>query len=159
MKKLFCQHPYQLEHDERLQLLDRRFPDSGHGMFWKIYHRIKLGNGSYALSALQTELGTDGKRRKRLQSVLNDFRLFIIENGMVQLSTGLTISDLRPKTERKVTNKEKLQKLQQQLDRGYSGTLLPEDLRRMDEQALQQVQADIQARNQQELNATAVSCD
>ena len=85
-KKIYCQHPYELEDDPRMVRLDKVFPDSGYGLFWKIYRRIRLGNGRYPVTALYTELCGNNKRRKqRLFKVLNHFDLFFIDRGMVEL--------------------------------------------------------------------------
>ena len=145
-KKIFCQHPYELEQDERMKRLDKKFPDSGHGVFWKIYHRIRLGNGTYPITALYAEItGNDKRRRHRLRCVLTDFDLFIIENNMVMLSNGLTISELHPRQERKPSSSDRLKQIQQNIDEGYDSTLFPEDLRAMDNMSIENIKDEIRA--------------
>jgi len=152
-KKIFCQHPYELEQDERMKRLDKKFPDSGHGVFWKIYHRIRLGNGTYPITALYAEIsGSNKQRQHRLRCVLTDFDLFIIENNMVTLANGLTISELHPRQDRQPSSSDRLKKIQENIQKGYDNTLFPEESRQMDEEALQRVQEDIREANEEQLN-------
>ena len=151
-KKYFFQHPYELENDERMKLLDKRIPDAGHGVFWKIFYRLRLGNGTYPVSAIVSEISGDSKvRRRRVERVLTEFNLFIIENGMVSLATGLTISEIIPRHDRKPSSREKLEKIQQNIAGGYDNTLFPDETREMDEAALLSVQNEIRANNDKEL--------
>lgn len=151
-KKFFFLHPYELENDERMKLLDKKIPDSGMGVFWKIFYRLRRGNGTYALSGLIAEIAGDSRlRRKRLERVLNEFNLFIIENGMVSLAQGLTVSELRPRHERNISNKDKLKQVQEKIARGYDDTIMPEALRQMDLDALQRVQDDVRIENEKQL--------
>lgn len=151
-KKYFFQHPYELENDARMKLLDKRMPDSGPGVFWKIFYRLRLGNGTYPLSAIISEIAGENKvRRRRVERVLNEFNLFIIENKMVTLANGLTISDIHPRNERKPSTQEKLEKIQQNISEGYDNTLMPDELRQMDETALKKVQSEIREANADQL--------
>lgn len=153
-KKIFCQHPFELENDPRILRLDKVFPDSGFGVFYKIRNRICLGGGQYALSGIVAELGGNNTRRKqRLERVLTDFDLFVIENGMVALAQGLTVSELYPRNARHQSNTDRLKQVQQNIQKGYDGNLFPEESRQMDEEALQKVQSEIRAQNQEQINS------
>ena len=153
-KQIFFQHPFELEKDDRMQRLDKALPDSGHGLFWKIYHRVRLGGGKYPVSGLYAELAGDNERRKkRLFRVLNQFNLFCIDQGMVELGQNLTISEIRPRESRKDSPREKLQAVQKNINEGYANTLIPDELAQMDQQTLEQVQNEIREQNEKELES------
>ena len=54
-KSIFFQHPYELEKDERIQNLDKKMPDCGFGVFWKVYHRIRKAGTRYPVSGLMAK--------------------------------------------------------------------------------------------------------
>ena len=152
-KSIFFQHPFDLEKDERMQRLDKALPDSGHGLFWKIYHRIRLGGGKYPISGLYAELaGNNQQRKKRLFRVLNQFDLFCISQGMVELGMNLTISEIRPREKRSQGAREKLQAVQRNIHDAYANTLIPDELAQMDQLALENVQTEIREQNEKELD-------
>ena len=54
-KQIFFQHPFELEKDDRMQRLDKALPESGHGLFWKVYHRIRKAGTRYPVSGLMAK--------------------------------------------------------------------------------------------------------
>ena len=153
-KKYFFQHPYELENDERYMLLRRKMWCEGTGIFWDVFMRLKRGNSTYPVSAILEEIsGGRDTRKRKVSRVLTEFDLFVIDDGMVSLSTGFTMNELHPRSERKKSSRERLEKIQQSIADGYDDTLFPDETREMDEQALQSVQDEIRENNQAELSS------
>lgn len=153
-KKIFCQSPFELENDERIRRMDRLLPDSGFGVFIKIRNRISRGGGSYALSGIMSELtASSQKRRRRVERVLTEFDLFVVEDGMVRLAPGLTVKEMYPRGERTESPSERLKKVQESMSRGYDEELFPEEMQRMDAAAAAALSQEIRSENQKALEA------
>lgn len=153
-KKIFCQSPFELENDERIRRMDRLLPDSGFGVFIKIRNRISRGGGAYALSGIMSELtASSQKRRRRVERVLTEFDLFVVEDGMVRLAPGLTVKEMYPRGERTGSPSERLKKVQESMSRGYDEELFPEEMQRMDAAAAAALNEEIRSENQKALEA------
>lgn len=150
VRKIFCQNPFELEKDGRIRRMDQALPDSGFGLFNKIRNCICLGGGSYALSGLLSELTAGShreQRRKRLERVLTEFDLFVMEAGLVRLAPGLTVKEMYPREERTASPSERLKKVEASMGKGYDEELFPEDSRQMDQTAAQRLREEIRSEN------------
>lgn len=127
----FFQHPFELELEPRMQTLRRKMWCEGIGIFWEVYRLVRLGRGQYPLDSILALADGRETRRRKIGRVISDFNLFLVENGMVSLQPGLTVSafvqrdSIRKKAKRAATIGQK----------GYDDTLFPEEMQQMDDEA------------------------
>ncbi len=144
---LFFQHPFRLEEDERVKNLRARLGFEGMGMFWEVYRRIRLGGGQYPLDSIILMAEGKAARVKKIQRLLTEFDLFLIDMGMVSMGSGLTVKSFKAR--------HSVIDLQNQVDeiqeRTYDDTLMPEELAAMDAQAKERLQTRIKENNQHAL--------
>lgn len=143
----FFHHPYELDNDSRMQLLRQKMWCEGTGIFWDIFMRLRRGRGLYPLSALIAEVsGGRDTRARKVQRVLTDFDLFVITNGMVELASGLSVSDLLPK--KRTPPQERIAEIHKLMNEEQTQpNLFPEESRQMLEDAMEQTQQQIREQN------------
>ena len=146
---IFYQHPYELDQEPRIQKLYQKMWFTGIGILEFIYKKLRLGKGTYPLDSILAT--ADGKkiRLKQLQRVLNDFDLFIIENGMVQLRPGLNTNDFI----RRDTNSRKARRAAELTQQDYSDNLFPEEAKRMDLAEADRLNQEVRNANAEALNS------
>lgn len=121
----------------------------GIGIFWTIYRQLRLCNGKYPLGALLLLAKGSKTRERKIVRVIQDFDLFLIENGIVQLQTGLSAAELKPNST--VPPKDKPGMIRDRIRQGYDDNLFPVECKEMDEDALEQSVQEIRDNNAQEL--------
>ncbi len=121
----------------------------GIGIFWTIYRQLRLCNGKYPLGALLLLAKGSKTRERKIVRVILDFDLFLIENGIVQLQTGLSAAELKPNST--VPPKDKPGMIRERIRQGYDDNLFPVECKEMDEDALEQSVQEIRDNNAQEL--------
>lgn len=137
---LYFHNPFELCMEPRIQNLRSKMSFEGMGIFWDIYRLIRLGSGKYALdSIIGLADGRPAKERK-VRRVLTEFRLFIVENGMVSLQPGLSASDFVTK-EKSLSAKARI--AANIGSEGYENSLFAEEMHQMDEEARQKLQQQI----------------
>ena len=150
-KPIFFQNPFDLDKDPRIQKLKKKMWATGYGIFCMIQKSIHLGKGQYPLSGIQQDIaGADKAKLTKVNRVISDFGLFVLENGMVRLAAGLTASEMNPRG-RTHSPAQDQKTLQKRLQTGYEGTIFPDYLQQNDEQQLQVVQSEINEQNRMEL--------
>lgn len=147
----FFQHPFGLSAEQRMANLQRKMWFEGTGIFWYIFEKLRLGGGKYPLDSLLLAANGSEPRQRKIKRVLSDFDLFVIENGMVSLQSGLSVADLLPK--RRINLQDKVAEIRQRINDGYDDSLFPEDCKQMDESALESAKEDIRERNHRELQS------
>lgn len=145
---LFFQHPFRLEEDERIKRLKSKLGFEGMGIFWEVYRRIRLGGGQYPLDSIILMGGDKASCVKKIRRVLTDYNLFLIDMGMVSMSTGLTVKSFKNTADSVGSLQQKVNEIE---GRSYAGTLMPEELAAMDTQAKEQLQSRIKENNQHAL--------
>lgn len=126
----YYHYAFGLEEEPRVQTLFRRMSFEGIGIFDMVVRRVRLGRGLYALDSLLSMANTEARRRK-VQRVLTEFDLFVVENGMVSLREGLSASSFN----KGESMKDKVKKVDEIRKRTYTDTFFPEELQAMDEKA------------------------
>lgn len=121
----------------------------GIGIFWTIYRQLRLCNGKYPLEAMLLIAKESKPRERKIICVVQYFDLFSIENGIVQLQSGLSAAELNP--DRNVSPRDKVAEIRQRINEGYDQTFFPEECREMDQTALERAQQSIRDQNQAEL--------
>ncbi len=121
----------------------------GIGIFWTIYRQLRLCNGKYPLEALLLLAKGSKPRERKIVRVIQEFDLFVIENGIVQLQSGLSAAELNP--DRDVSPRDRVAEIRQRIDSGYDDNLFPDDCKQMDETALVNAQEAIRVQNAEEL--------
>lgn len=121
----------------------------GTGILMHIYLLLRQCNGRYPLDSIMA-LAKGRMQENKVRKVLNNFNLFKIENGIVQLQSGLSAAELKPGSN--VMPRDRQGVVCQRLRNGYDDTLFPTEMREMDEEALVHVTEEIRAHNEQELN-------
>lgn len=122
----------------------------GIGIFWTIYRQLRLCNGKYPLEALLLLAKGSKPRERKIIHVVRDFDLFSIENGIVQLQSGLTAAELNP--DRDIAPRDRLAEIRQRIGNGYDNSLFPDDCRQMDEEALVNAQEAIRVHNEEQIS-------
>lgn len=144
----YYHQPFALLREQRVKALKANMGIEGTGILLHIYLLLRQCNGKYPLDSIMTL--TKGKlQEKKVMKVLNNFDLFLIENGIVQLQTGLSAAELKPNNT--MLPKDKSGFVRQRLKKGYDDTLFPSEIREMDEDALEQSVQEIRDNNAQEL--------
>ena len=147
----YFHHSFRLEEEPRILRLQQSMWLEGIGIFWTIYRQLRLCNGKYPLEALLLLAKGSKTRERKIVRVIQDFDLFSIENGIVQLQSGLSAAELNP--DRDVSPRDRVAEIRQRIDSGYDDNLFPEECRQMDESALESAKEDIRERNQVELTS------
>lgn len=147
----YFHHSFRLEEEPRILRLQQSMWLEGIGIFWTIYRQLRLCNGKYPLEALLLLAKGSKTRERKIVRVIQDFDLFSIENGIVQLQSGLSAAELNP--DRDVSPRDRVAEIRQRIDSGYDDNLFPDDCKQMDESALESAKEDNRERNQAELNA------
>lgn len=146
----YFHHSFRLEEEPRIMHLQQSMWLEGIGIFWTIYRQLRLCNGKYPLEALLLLAKGSKPRERKIVRVIQDFDLFSIENGIVQLQSGLSAAELNP--DRDVSPRDRVAEIRQRIDSGYDDNLFPDDCKQMDESALEYAKEDIRERNHRELN-------
>ena len=147
----YFHHSFRLEEEPRILRLQQSMWLEGIGIFWTIYRQLRLCNGKYPLEALLLLAKGSKTRERKIVRVIQDFDLFSIENGIVQLQSGLSAAELNP--DRDVSPRDRVAEIRQRINEGYDDTFFPEECRQMDESALKSAKEDIRDRNERELNS------
>lgn len=147
----YFHHSFRLEEEPRILRLQQSMWLEGIGIFWTIYRLLRLCNGKYPLDALLLLAKGRKSRERKILRVIKNFDLFCIENGIVQLQSGLSAAELNP--DREVSPRDRVAEIRQRISHGYEDDLFPEESRLMDESALHKAQADIRERNGAELQS------
>lgn len=145
----YFHHSFRLEEEPRIMRLQQSMWLEGTGIFWTIYRQLRLCNGKYPLEALLLLAKGSKTRERKIVRVIQDFDLFVIENGIVQLQSGLSAAELNP--DRDVSPRDRVAEIRQRIDSGYDDNLFPDDCKQMDESALESAKEDIRERNLIEL--------
>ena len=145
----YFHHSFRLEEEPRIMRLQQSLWLEGIGIFWTIYRQLRLCNGKYPLEALLLLAKGSKPRERKIIRVVQDFDLFTIENGIVQLQSGLSAAELNP--DRDVSPRDKVAEIRQRINEGYDQTFFPEECREMDQTALERAQQSIRDQNQAEL--------
>ena len=146
----YFHHSFRLEEEPRIMRLQQSMWLEGIGIFWTIYRQLRLCNGKYPLEALLLLAKGSKTRERKIVRVIQDFDLFSIENGIVQLQTGLSAAELNP--DRDVSPRDRVAEIRQRIESGYDDNLFPDDCKQMDESALASSQESIRTHNAQELD-------
>ena len=147
----YFHHSFRLEEEPRILRLQQSMWLEGIGIFWTIYRQLRLCNGKYPLEALLLLAKGSKTRERKIVRVIQDFDLFSIENGIVQLQSGLSAAELNPV--RDVSPRDRVAEIRQRINEGYDNNLFPEDCKQMDESALESAKEDIRERNHRELQS------
>ena len=141
--------PFALLREPRVQVLKRRMGIDGTGILLHIYMLLRQCNGKFPLDSILA-LARGKLQEKKIRSVLNDYDLFTIDNGIVQLQTGLSAAELKPNST--VPPKDKPGIIRERIRHGYDDNLFPVECKQMDESALASSQESIRTHNAQELD-------
>lgn len=134
----YYHYAFGLEEEPRVQTLLRRMSFEGIGIFDMVVRRVRLGRGLYALDSVLAMANTEARRRK-VQRVLTEFDLFVMENGMVSLREGLSASSFN----RSESIKDKVKKVDEIQKRTYNDTFFPVELQAMDAEAADTINEEI----------------
>lgn len=137
---LYFHNPFELCMEPRIQNLRRKMSFEGMGIFWDIYRLIRLGSGKYALDSIIALADERPAKERKVRRVLTEFRLFIVENGMVSLQPGLSASDFVTK-EKSLSAKARM--AANIGSEGYENSLFAEEMQQMDEEERQKLQQQI----------------
>ena len=146
----YFHHSFRLEEEPRIMRLQQSMWLEGIGIFWTIYRQLRLCNGKYPLEALLLLAKGSKPRERKIIHVVRDFDLFSIENGIVQLQSGLTAAELNP--DRDIAPRDRLAEIRQRIGNGYDNSLFPDDCRQMDEEALVNAQKAIRVHNEEQIS-------
>lgn len=146
----YFHHSFRLEEEPRILRLQQSMWLEGIGIFWTIYRQLRLCNGKYPLEALLLLAKGSKTRERKIIRVIQDFDLFSIENGIVQLQSGLSVAELNP--DRDVSPRDRVAEIRQRIDNGYDNNLFPDECKRMDETALVNAQEAIRVQNAEQIN-------
>lgn len=141
--------PFALLREPRVQVLKERMGIDGTGILLHIYMLLRQCNGKFPLDSILA-LARGKLQERKIRSVLHDFDLFSIENGIVQLQTGLSAAELRPGST--VPPRDRPGIIRERIRQGYDDNLFPTECKQMDETALDQSILDIRHQNETELN-------
>lgn len=145
----YYHQPFALMREQRVKALKASMGIEGTGILLHVYLLLRQCNGKYPLDSIMA-LAKGKMQEKKVLKVLNNFDLFLIENGIVQLQTGLSAAELKPDST--VAPKDKPGFVRQRLKKGYDDTLFPSEMREMDECALEQCTKEIREQNDEELS-------
>ena len=145
----YYHQPFALLREARVKVLKSNMGIEGTGILLHIYLLLRQCNGKYPLDSIMG-LAKGKLQEQKVRKVLNKFNLFKIENGIVQLQTGLSAAELKPNST--VAPKDKPGFVRQRLKKGYDDTLFPSELREMDETALDKSVQKIRDNNATELS-------
>lgn len=148
---LYYHAPFALLREPRVQMLKQKMGIDGTGILLHVYMLLRQCNGKFPLDSILA-LARGKLQEKKIRSVLNDYDLFVINDGIVQLQTGLSAAELKPNST--VPPKDKPGIVRQRLRNGYDDTLFPSEMREMDEEALVAANEEIRERNASELFST-----
>lgn len=146
----YFHHSFRLEEEPRIMRLQQSMWLEGIGIFWTIYRQLRLCNGKYPLEALLLLAKGSKTRERKIVRVIQEFDLFSIENGIVQLQSGLSAAELNP--DRDVSPRDRVAEIRQRIDSGYDDNLFPDDCKQMDETALVNAQEAIRVQNAEQIN-------
>lgn len=141
--------PFALLREPRVQVLKQRMGIDGTGILLHIYMLLRQCNGKFPLDSILA-LARGKLQEKKIRSVLNDYDLFSIDNGIVQLQTGLSAAELKPNST--VPPKDKPGMIRNRIRQGYDDNLFPVECKQMDETALDQSVQEIRTKNEEEIN-------
>lgn len=141
--------PFALLREPRVQMLKQRMGIDGTGILLHIYMLLRQCNGKFPLDSILA-LARGKLQEKKIRSVLNDYDLFTIDNGIVQLQTGLSAAELKPNST--VPPKDKPGMIRNRIRQGYDDNLFPVECKQMDETALEQSVQEIRTKNEEEIN-------
>ena len=144
---IFYQHPYELDQEARIQKLYRKMWFTGTGILEFIYKKLRLGKGTYPLDSILATAGNNKARRRQLERVLNDFDLFVIENGMISLRPGLSTTDFIHRD----TISRKARRAAELTQQDYSDNLFPEESREADLAEAQRLNEEVREHNESQL--------
>lgn len=108
--------PFALMREPRVQVLKQRMGINGTGILLHIYMLLRQCNGKFPLDSILA-LARGRLQEKKIRSVLNDYDLFTIDNGIVQLQTGLSAAKLKPNST--VPPKDKPGMIRERIRQGY----------------------------------------
>ncbi len=111
---------------------------------------LRQCNGKFPLDSILA-LARGKLQEKKIRSVLNDYDLFTIDNGIVRLQTGLSAAELKPNSN--VLPKDKPGMIRERIRQGYDDNLFPKECKEMDETALDKSVQEIRDNNAQELKS------
>lgn len=141
--------PFALLREPRVQVLKQRMGIDGTGILLHIYMLLRQCNGKFPLDSILA-LARGKLQEKKIRSVLNDYDLFTIDNGIVQLQTGLSAAELKPNST--VPPKDKPGMIRERIRQGYDDNLFPAECKQMDETALDLSVQEIRNQNAEELS-------
>lgn len=147
---LYYHAPFALLREPRVQMLKQKMGIDGTGILLHVYMLLRQCNGKFPLDSILA-LARGKLQEKKIRSVLNDYDLFVINNGIVQLQTGLSAAELKPNST--VPPKDKPGYVRQRLKKGYDDTLFPSEMREMDQVALVQSEQEIRDKNAAEIDS------
>lgn len=145
----YYHQPFALLRESRVKALKANMGIEGTGILLHIYLLLRQCNGKFPLDSILA-LARGKLQEKKIRCVLNDYDLFVINNGIVQLQTGLSAAELKPNST--VAPKDMPGFVRQRLKKGYDDTLFPSEMREMDETALDKSTQEIRNQNEAELN-------
>lgn len=91
----YYHQPFALLREARVKVLKSNMGIEGTGILLHIYLLLRQCNGRYPLDSIMA-LAKGKLQEQKVRKVLNNFNLFKIENGIVQLQTGLSAAELKP---------------------------------------------------------------
>lgn len=141
--------PFALLREPRVQVLKQRMGIDGTGILLHIYMLLRQCNGKFPLDSILA-LARGKLQEKKIRSVLKDFDLFTIDNGIVQLQTGLSAAERKPNST--VPPKDKPGMIRERIRQGYDDNLFPVECKQMDETAPDLSVQEIRDQNAEELN-------
>lgn len=141
--------PFALLREPRVRQLQQRMGIDGTGILLHIYMLLRQCNGKFPLDSILA-LARGKLQEKKIRSVLNDYDLFTIDNGIVQLQTGLSAAELKPNST--VPPKDKPGMIRERIRQGYDDNLFPAECKQMDETALDLSVQEIRNQNAEELS-------
>lgn len=150
----YFHHSFRLEEEPRVMSLKQKMWLEGIGILWTVYRQIRLCNGKYPLAGLLLLAKGSKPRERKIMRVLTEFDLFTIENGIVQLQSGLSAAELNP--DRNISPRDKVAEIRQRLSNGYRDNIFPDECREMDETALDKSVQEIRNQNAEELNLLTI---
>lgn len=76
----YFQHDCMTKQDEKIRILIRKFGMEGYGIFWSIIESLYINANALRMDyeGIAFDLRTD---KNKVESIINDFDLFIVENG------------------------------------------------------------------------------
>ena len=144
----YYHQPFALLRESRVKTLKANMGIEGTGILLHIYLLLRQCNGKYPLDSIMG-LAKGKLQEQKVRKVLNNFNLFQIENGIVQLQTGLSAAELKPNST--VPPKDKPGMIRERIRQGYDDNLFPVECKEMDESALDKSVQEIRDQNAREL--------